>query len=858
MSMLLTKALNLGVIDTALNWLIDAVTTLLMWIVNWTIDLFIGIFADLLYSIGLTLLSIVDFFQAFFNALCGMGTYWDSTSGTAVIQEKTDPILGLVTNKSILQVMLALGIVALILLIMTTIIAMIRTEYTTEGAKNTKGNIIGSALKSLAMFFLVPAFCVFGIILANTLLQMVYIATTGGDNVTAGAMVWYASSYDANKVRSDEKFYNEHWGTTNEKDQYSVDFNIPGTGEEHRESVAAMIDRAFRDREPIVNSSFKGKWFESESVADIISGQSSYNDGGCYSYRNTQLTKEFYNVRKMNFIVMYLGGGIAVYIMFIAAFGLIIRMYKCAILFIISAPIQALTPLDGGNAFKNWRKLMIGSVCAAFSVVVAFNLSFLLIPVMSNINIFNPKAFNAGYWNRLVNMIFVLTGLYSIKETSKWVANMLGIEDPLAAGSEIASKVMGTVSKVATVAGTAGLGIAANVAKGGVALSAKIAKAKGDDEKSQKLSAAAGKIGSFGSKMSGMAGGIVGKTITKQMGRFDDFTGGSNIFGGVDSQGKPTGIGKFLSKGAEKFVGGAIKTPGALVGAVGGVIRHDETTVEGQQNLAKKRRMKALEERRDGRPEGRQVFTEEEAKEYQQLSRETEEYARNKKRRGVKSRWGEFTGDIKEGIGMVNGNDQTSQHWANIRSEAGNFTSVEDQAKKHSQDVEQEVADAIRLANMYGGFKKDGAGEDERVMSAVKGPIEALAKKLGMTFDQVLQSLRNDNGTKVKAEGAKAYNILQEYKSTHDINIHGFDPGSIVFDPTSAKGNQTATEIVQRMLEAQGIQGENLKAQLTANYEKIKAEQQKLADEVKKETDKMLQQASLIAKQMKLLNPTKK
>ena len=244
MSMLLTKALNLGVIDTALNWLITAITDLLMLIVNWTIDLVLTLFAGILYEIGLTLLSIVDFFQAFFNALCGMGTYWtqvESSDGFGAFESfekggfqahvKEDPIFGLITNKSVLQVMLALGIVAIILLIMTTIIAMIRTEYTTEGAKNTKGNIIGSALKSLAMFFLVPAFCVFGIILSNTLLQMVYIATSGGENVSAGAMVWYASSYNANKVRLDDDFYNEHWGTSADasNDEYSMDFQIAGT-----------------------------------------------------------------------------------------------------------------------------------------------------------------------------------------------------------------------------------------------------------------------------------------------------------------------------------------------------------------------------------------------------------------------------------------------------------------------------------------------------------------------------------------------------------------------------------------------------------------------------------------------------
>ena len=160
----------------------------------------------------------------------------------------------------------------------------------------------------------------------------------------------------------------------------------------------------------------------------------------------------------------------------------------------LSAPVSALTPLDGGQTFKSWRKLMIGSVCSAFAVVIAFNLVFLLIPIMSEINIFNPANDNLRAWNRLVNMLFVLSGLYTIKETSKWVASMLGIEDPLAAGSEIAGKVMGTVGKMGAMAGglavsavgkTAAKIAASKANKDGEALSQKMEGVEGAGKKAE-------------------------------------------------------------------------------------------------------------------------------------------------------------------------------------------------------------------------------------------------------------------------------------------------------------------------------------------------------------------------------------
>ena len=478
MSALLIKSLNLGIIDSALSWIIGALTSLLMWLIEWTIDLVLLLLADILYELGLTLLNFVDFFQAFFNALCGMGTYWDS-DGNKFVQQ--DPIISLVTNDAVLQVFLALVVVAVIMLFMTTLIAMVRTEFNSEGAKNTKGNILGQALKSLFMFFMVPAACIFGIIFSSALLNMVYTATSGGENVTAGGMVWYASSYNANRLRNNSitglsiiDDIENSIGTDAEEEGFFAmykamklldDFGAQNT--EDIEAVANAVDNAFKSgTTPVSNDWLAGiaKVDQIElGISDVMNGDTDfYNTRVEYSYKNLILTSVYYSTRNMNFIVMFLGGGIALYIMFIAAFGLIIRLYKCAILFMLSAPISALTPLDGGQTFKSWRKLMIGSVCSAFAVVIAFNLVFLLIPIMSEINIFNPRTAIFNSWNRLVNMLFVLTGLYTIKETSKWVAGMLGIEDPLAAGSEIAGKVMGTVGKMGAMAGGA---IAAGVGK---------------------------------------------------------------------------------------------------------------------------------------------------------------------------------------------------------------------------------------------------------------------------------------------------------------------------------------------------------------------------------------------------------
>lgn len=865
MSNLLIKSLNLGIIDSALNWLIGALTSLFQWVINFTIDLVVTILAGLLYSIGLTLLSLVDFFQAFFNALCGLGTYYDN--GVAV---QGDPILSLVTNKSVLQVFLALTIVAIIMLILTTIIAMVRTEFTTEGAKNTKGNIIGSALKSLAMFFVVPAACVFGIILSSGLLKAVYNATSGGDNVTAGAMVWYASSYNANKCRIDSvgtaivsqvTFYNDNWiNSSNSK--WAADFRITqGNESETREAVANAIDNAFKNETEIGSQGPRGIGSISYSFTDLMEGDLSAFDEdekrvNYYSYRNVQLTKEYYELRGMNYIVMYLGGGIAIYIMFIAAFGLIIRLYKCAVLFMISAPISALTPLDGGSAYKNWRKLMVGSVLSAFSVVVAFNLIFLLIPIVSNINIFKPSGFTA-VWNRLVSLIFVLTGLYSIKETSKWVASMLGIEDPLAAGGEIASKVMGTVGKFGTLAATGGMAMGANVIKSGLALSSRVAGAAGKDgpgKVSKALSSAAGKVGKFEGKMAGMGQSVIGKTITKQMNRFDDFAGGANVFGGAEGE----GLGGLLNKGATKLYGKSLKAGGfALSGATGGIAGAIATNIEGHKKKEeikeKKEQLKTDQNRlKTLKSKKKDDLTLEEIEEMGTLN---ERISKNKSEVGKYNIWNRSLGSVlSAGANYSSGNDSMSKYWSDINDQAATFTKTQQQAKDFGESVEKNVGDALRAAAMYGGVS------EKKGIEAAKGPIEELAKKLNKTFDEIVEKLKSDKGQQeLKNAGHASLRILNDYAGKVDVNVSGFDPSKLSsMDSLKPEGFKNAEEVIHNMLSAQGVSGPNLKDQFEKNMQEIKAEQKKIADEIKKETDKMLKQATLIAKQMKKLNPPKK
>lgn len=870
MSTLLMKSMNLGLLDTALTWVIGAVTTLLMWIVEWTIDLIMLLLADVLYALALTLLDFVDFFQAFFNALCGLGRYWDANGVEFTNQ---DPILSLVTNQAVLQVFIGMFAVAVVLLMLTTIVAVIRTEFSTEGAKNTKGNIIGGALKSLAMFIAVPVTCVFGIIFSSAVLKMVYTATSGGSNVTAGGMVWYAASYNANRIRSNsiagldgisdiiDAADPDASYQTMKKHGYLNDFGATdgGTADE-REMVATMVDNAFKSGDVVVEKASDeikraaASWKAGYSISDAMNGVT--RSGPTYTYKNIMVTRRFYSIKDMNFIVLFMGGGLALYIMFIAAFGLIIRLYKCSILFILSAPICALTPLDGGATYKNWRKLMIGAVCSAFAIVIAFNLVFLLIPIMSEINIFNPTIVVFNTWNRLVQLMFTLTGLYSIKETSKWVAGMLGIEDPLAAGSEISGKVMGAVGKMGAAAGgliASGVGktVAAKAAqRSQKALSEAMnetdpEKKKVLEDKARKLDQTAAGARSFSGKAQSFGLRGIQKSMSAGLQKLDDFTGGTGLIGGKDDSGNDRGLAKYVSMGTTKAF--ELTT---------GVNTRMNTTSLSTDGQAKKNINAKYGKDNDGYYKLGDDGTTKTRMDKKDWKKERDlALAREKTRLREENPHGNATMTQ-----LIRGENSAAKYFADERDRKAVASKTLQAFETRNSDVSNLITRAKKLDTIYA---EDGVGglKNPAAATELNDIARQIAEKLGMSIQEVMAHLKEDPdtvdtsrpdykyGDGIMSKALKQKDEFVAEVQNQTVNFGGVNISLMTGDLATA---------VSQALSSINVEGPDLSAQIRTLGDQLKNEQKKAEAELKKEREKITFLATQIAKMGKKLNPAKK
>ena len=155
--------------------------TVVTWILN-----FLSFIPKLVYFIATCLLSVVDFFQVTFRKLAGMDPVMigqEVTKGDSVYKIISDALL---TGKypAINTMFWSLIILGILMLIVTSIMAVIRIEYRPDKEKgNSKSGIVKNFLTALFTFAIVPIASLFGMFLANELVQAVVEITASATPV---------------------------------------------------------------------------------------------------------------------------------------------------------------------------------------------------------------------------------------------------------------------------------------------------------------------------------------------------------------------------------------------------------------------------------------------------------------------------------------------------------------------------------------------------------------------------------------------------------------------------------------------------------------------------------------------------
>lgn len=283
------------------------------WLFSW--------FFKLLYMLQKSICYLLDFIKSAFNKIVGL-------DGVEIEGGTQDLLSYLMQSRTVKIAFLGILLIGVILVVVFTVLAIIRSEASELGTKKAKGHILSLSGKSLLIFLVIPFVAFSAILLTNVVMQSINAAMSGsvgsGGNVSVGGQILVTSGYDAYKGPSGQR---------------------------------TQIEEMF------------------------ITGQLDYN--------NLNVVKRYYDLSDINYFVGIFGSLIILIMFSISALTLIQRLFDILFLFLISPVVVSSMTLDEGDKFRRWTQLSISKLLCAFGVVLSMNLFFMIIPVINRVNFFN-------------------------------------------------------------------------------------------------------------------------------------------------------------------------------------------------------------------------------------------------------------------------------------------------------------------------------------------------------------------------------------------------------------------------------------------------------------------------------------
>lgn len=481
------------------------------------------------YMLTMSLLGIIDVFQLLFRKLAGLDCYYvggEAQTGDIIYDFLRGILFG--DYPILSNVFFGILILGFILLFLSTFVAIIRNEYTTEKADNSKGKIIGKAFKSIIYFAIVPIVVLFGVYLANVVLVAVDKATTyntnygntldktllkevevssqtfggaqsvqttyitynifglvdpttklpyGTTTTTFSGTVFKAAAYSANRIRTtanmptevEQGDYIKNFGYLLKDEQVTNMNGLFTDPNGNTENIAMRIDIAFADnvvlRDSVVlDYSSDYARANNSNLFNIFGSQEGVQQQIMSKY-NVNLVWYYYDLWSFNWVVG-LGAGIIMVTIFInIIFGLMRRIVEMIGLFIMAPALIGLMPLDNEKAYKSWQGSFVKKALMAYGAVGGMNIIFLILPELQTISFFNNSAIDA-----IVNTLLMLVALLAVKDFINIVSGFAGGDDANKTGGDVGKDVGGMAAKgLLGVASTIGVAAGAGKLVGGLA-----------------------------------------------------------------------------------------------------------------------------------------------------------------------------------------------------------------------------------------------------------------------------------------------------------------------------------------------------------------------------------------------------
>ena len=459
--------------------------------------------------------NLLDVLQLLFRKMAGLDSVYYITTGTELdTAGGEDIIIKILQQQEVKDTLVAMLVLGVILVLIFTIIAILRTEFNAEDSKSaSKTRVVGKSIRALLLMFFVPVICYLGFFLSNAILKALDSATVQPvtelsdtasevllpsynyyifgiaietNSTPLSGMAFRAATFKANRIRNDSAYATDLALSGNDADgpTFGGAFNPASGGTVDtlgKNRAANALDDAFVNCYMLKDTSLSlnerldngsSDYIKKYATSVILFVGINNINLSCISKYNVNLVWFFYDLWKFDWILA-IGIVLAITVIFLnLTLGLMKRIFDLIILLIVSPPIAATLVLDDGSnsIYKKWRGKFIGKTIAAYGPVVSMNLFFIIVPFIRNISFFKTSADAelsvVSFADIIVQSFFIIVGLVAIQDISKTLSGMVGAEDAGEAGGKMVGDAVGTALKVAAVASGTGA-LAAKAMKGG-------------------------------------------------------------------------------------------------------------------------------------------------------------------------------------------------------------------------------------------------------------------------------------------------------------------------------------------------------------------------------------------------------
>lgn len=488
------------------------------------------IIPKIIYYLYAALASGVDALQALVRKLAGLDMYWSATSGSSSVpvvgrdplSEFVYGILGVGDSASVYKalntVFWSLAIFGLIMLVVSTMIAIIKSHYNEDTAGTSPWKYIYTAVKAILTFVAIPVVVVIGMSLStfalNTLDKIVAGSADEGaiEGIYTNDATTWLESKDVNgtKIYSHYDFFGAQEFTTStpfsgmlfkasaynaNRARLNSDFALIITGQQDGagpltnsifkngddvDDVAFQIDYAFanclmykKDSRPSYEN-WKNGLIKEVNIGILDLWKPVKING--FTKWNVSTVWMFYDLWQFNFIVGFTGVTASFGILISIVFGLLTRLIKGAALFLVFPALLGIAPMDNFKAFKSWGSQFMQQILMVFGAILGLNLLLLILPYIQNISFFDPSKATLGVLNAIMDVVILVVGLQMAKDFINIVNGFVGGADAVSAGDaakEGTKKAIISGAKTAVGAGKIGAFGALAVGKGAVSLGKK-------------------------------------------------------------------------------------------------------------------------------------------------------------------------------------------------------------------------------------------------------------------------------------------------------------------------------------------------------------------------------------------------